>query len=62
MRRRRRSIVSNPRRPEPPRHVHSDTCKLTTREGGRVVTYQGRTAVTDWLKRVAEIARENRSA
>jgi hypothetical protein len=61
-RRRRRPIVSNPRRIEPPRHVHTDACKLTTREGGRVVTYRGRNAVTDWLKRVAEVARENRSA
>jgi hypothetical protein len=62
LKKRRRAIATNPRRIDAPRHTHTDTCKLTTREGGRVVTYQGRTAVVDWLKRVAEVARENRNA
>jgi hypothetical protein len=59
MTRRRRNVEVVPRRIEEPTHVHSDDCKLTTRdEFGNIVVYRGRKAVLDWLNRVADLARE----
>lgn len=55
---RRRAYEVAPRRREEPTHVHTHTCRLTTFENGEVVVYRGVRAVTDWLKRVGDLASE----